>query len=225
MSVGLRAICAAAALTALAACSGGIRGGSIEQAALDAVVGTAGPAPAPVAVTLGGVAQAAPDVLAVTPERLGKTGYLDLVAQRRDATPGLITVWQSSDAAQIVLRDGVLVTTRGVGRDLLSSDVTSTIAAVTARRSGAGERSMVLQQGDNTYTTLRLQCDIANLGQAPLAIGSNTLATTRLRETCRGPTGTFANDYWVQSGNNKIRKSRQWVGPTVGYYTILVLEQ
>ena len=165
--------------------------------------------------------------LQVNPEKLGGSDFLRRIARRNDSEYGTVEVWSSSDNAQIFLRNGVLVGTRGVGGDIISSAAPATIRAVSQAVSGAGNRLYRVDRGDNTVQDVTLGCRIDSLGPQQIVVVNQAFATIHLRETCTGgPTGETAivNNYWVQPGSGLVRKSRQWAGPIVGYFEMILLK-
>lgn len=165
--------------------------------------------------------------LQVNPLKLGGSDFLRRVARRNDSEIGTVEVWSSSDNAQIFLRNGVLVGTRGVGGDIISSNASATVSAVSQARSGSGSRVYRVSNGDNTDQVVNLNCRIENLGSETIIVVNQGFGTTHLRETCSGgPAGTtsIVNNYWVQNGNGLVKKSRQWAGPVVGYFEMILLK-
>ncbi|KIN74313.1 YjbF family lipoprotein [Sulfitobacter guttiformis] len=166
-------------------------------------------------------------VLQINPEISGGSDFLRLRSSRRDSGLGVVQVWYSSDNAQIFLRDGVLIGTRGVGGDIISADADMTIKALRAQSQGTGVRTYVISDGDVTSTDYSFNCTVKSLGSENISVVNQVFITDRFRETCvGGPNGdaVLNNEYWVQPSNGLIRKSRQWVGPRVGYFEIIVLK-
>ncbi|QUJ76076.1 YjbF family lipoprotein [Sulfitobacter albidus] len=165
--------------------------------------------------------------LQINPELLGGSDFLRRAASRRDSHPGRVEIWNSSDNAQVFLRDGVLVGTRGVGGDIIAADATMTVLAVQGRRANAGLRSYEISNGDATTTKFQLQCDVSVVGRENIIVVNQKFPTTHLRENCRAGEDArtvLSNDYWVQDGSGLVRKSRQWVGPRSGYFEMILLK-
>lgn len=157
----------------------------------------------------------------------GGSDFLRRIAQRDDETPGTVSVWRASDGGQIFLRDGVLIGTRGVGNDIISSNANATVAAVRGARAGNGQRTYRVSQGDFSDQSLILSCDIENLGAGTTQIVNRSYRTVHLRESCVGGAADrvrIVNDYWVQPENGLVRRSKQWVGPAAGYFEMLLLK-
>lgn len=160
--------------------------------------------------------------LEVTLERHDQLAYLYVNATRRDGDPGLITVWRTDDNITLAMRSGVLIATRGLGGDILSSTVQ--VAQGVPGPARSGERVMNIRTLDNKAVRLTLACDLADLGAETIVIVEQRHATRHLRETCEGgragdgrSAGQVVNDYWVDPGSGLVWQSRQWAGPSTGY--------
>ena len=165
--------------------------------------------------------------LQVNPETRGGSDFLRLVTRRKDRNPGTVSVWRATDGALLHVRGGVLVGSRGIGADIISSDATATIQALAATAPGRGERRYFVSNGDYGATELVLSCEIANLGREDTQIVNLKFTTEHLRETCSGGAGNrvrIVNDYWVQPSNGIVRRSRQWTGPLSGYFELILLK-
>lgn len=226
------ALLSAAAL-ALAGCSSTSEGGkeSLPRVFADsltaAVAARRAGRPDRVTVTPKMLAETKVAALQVNPEQAGGSDFLRRIAQRRDSDAVANEVWQSSDNAQIFLRNGVLVGTRGIGTDIISSDARATVGAVSAARAGGGIRRYVVSNGDLTSRDVVFRCDVRNLGAGPVTIVNQSFTTVHLRESCvGGPSGdtVIANDYWVVPQSGLVKKSRQWAGPASGYFEIILLK-
>lgn len=220
---------AAAAMLALAGCSGGDDTPDLELEVIKALENSvkastaarqakrAGPAPVPTRAELDKLGVA---ILEGVLERRDIRAFLPLTAQRRTPDGARITVW-STDTETLTMREGVLVGTHGIGRDIASAQVT-----VTPGRpgpSGGGERVYMIHHLDNKLVPVRMACDLADMGPETVEIIGRRHATRHLRETCAGGTtyagaeGRVVNDYWVDSRRGEVVQSRQWAGPGMGY--------
>lgn len=182
--------------------------------------------PPPVSVTKEQLQNTKVPALLVNNVTRGGGNVLRLATRRTDANPGTIAVWGGNGAAQVVLRNGVLVGTRGIGNDLISADATATIRAINGARSGNGQRRYFISDGSYGQVELVLSCDITSLGRATTQVVHLQYATVHLRETCIGGAGDrvrIDNEYWVQPGSDIVRRSRQWAGPESGYFDLTLL--
>lgn len=157
--------------------------------------------------------------LEATLEKTGQTAYLFVNARRPDRGEGPVTVWRSEDAVTLAMRGGVLIATRGLGGDLLSTGM----PAPSGRPGPAagGERVMYIRDSDDGVVPLVLACAAAETGAETLDILGRRYPTLHLRERCEGGGGIVINDYWIDSppgpGSGTVRQSRQWGGPYAGY--------
>lgn len=117
-----------------------------------------------------------------------------------------IRLWAAADGAQVALKDGMLISTRGFGMDLMSADVPS-VAAL----SGDHSRTHHYLDGSDQPIRRAYTCTVATA-----AGGDDVSNSTHLQETCRSDAGSITNDFWI-AGGNRIVKSRQWVSQGVGY--------
>lgn len=117
-----------------------------------------------------------------------------------------VAIYASKDGSQVFLRNGVLIATRGFGRDLMSADAPS---AATLRAGTAHKRSYY--DLDGTDTTIRhvFNCNVER----------DTAENNGIVEDCTTDIGTIRNQYWFDSAGS-VSKSRQWVSQGVGYAAV-----
>ncbi|MEO9457595.1 MAG: YjbF family lipoprotein [Lentilitoribacter sp.] len=162
--------------------------------------------------------------LAVTVENTGKTAYLLPAAIRRDTTPGRVTVWKTLQDENIVVRSGVLIGTKGLGRDLTSANATPVINSLSARKNSGGLRTLHVRNDDNGTNELRMQCEFSVVGQKKITIVEKTYDTLHFNETCQLESEEISNDYWIDS-TGSMRQSRQWAGHHLGYLSMKLLKK
>jgi hypothetical protein len=163
-------------------------------------------------------------VLLVFSEIADRPSLLRQIGVRQDATPGDVVIWRASDGAQVMLRDGVMISSRGVGGDLAQSDVTQVRAMLRSGTFGTATRSVSFISGDNKLLTLTLSCAVTDLGSEALTVVEIPENLRHIRETCTTEEGAIEYDYWVDPATQVIRKSRQWAGPVIGYFQITLLK-
>lgn len=229
MSRNSIAALAAAALLALAGCSGGqdelptqLQLFNAARSSAGQIVGKArgGQQPADPPLTRALLDTVKQPVLELTVDRRGdQTALLARTLQRADSTPGRIEQWSSgANAVTISLRSGVLISTRGLGGDVLSSAVQ--VAEGRPGPSGGGAHLQMIRDLDYRETELALSCDLVDLGPETLEIVEHRHATRHLQQRCEGGGGRVVNDYWVDPRADIVWKSRQWAGPHVGYLSL-----
>lgn len=123
--------------------------------------------------------------------------------------------WISSDGITLGYRGGLLVATRGLGPDLMAADTGQALAAV---RSGSGSYVRIYDYLDGEDQAVRRSfvCSVKNKGSEVIEIYELKLTLRKVIESCSNPEFQIRNTYWI-SNRNRIRQSKQWIGPDVGY--------
>ncbi|MEP4037149.1 YjbF family lipoprotein [Pseudophaeobacter sp.] len=179
--------------------------------------------PAPLQINRAFLQQFPQPHLEIIVENSDLTGYLGLVLARRDDLPGEITTWSAADNSALAFRNGMLIATRGLAGNLISASVP--VQNGIAGPARGGQRRYHLRSGNNQEQVVTLACEITDLGSQRLEIYERLYSTRHLQEHCEGRAETgrktvVLNDYWVDSQNQKVWKSRQWAGPEIGYLRI-----
>ena len=137
---------------------------------------------------------------------------IDIPVRKAQATLVLVArnqgveTWQTGDNVTVSMQSGVIVATRGLGFDVMGSDVTATLAALAGQRSGAYEVARRYLTADNKSDRVTATC---TMGRTPKGV---------YVESCTAGSASFRNDYWLD-GAGRILQSRQWLGPDVQYVT------
>ncbi|QIE47924.1 YjbF family lipoprotein (plasmid) [Pseudohalocynthiibacter aestuariivivens] len=137
---------------------------------------------------------------------------------------GPYVTFGSSDRRSITLKGGIVTATRGLGNDLMSSDVDAVAAIIRARQDGAASRVNRYLDGENYTVALDPYCQIKSEGGEQVSLGEVHTSTTRMLESCIADKDefrdtTFQNSYQVTPGG-RIVQSRQWISPLNGYIVI-----
>lgn len=111
----------------------------------------------------------------------------------------------------LILRNGIVVGSRGFGNDLMSADVAGVSALIRTRRAGSGERTHRYLDGEGIERPLPLRCTVQT--------GAAQEGGLQVIESCAGNGAKFENHYLV-NGAGGIVVSRQWIGPAMGHVTI-----
>jgi hypothetical protein len=133
------------------------------------------------------------------------------------ATNGDVETWASQDKISLSFRNRVVVATRGLGEDLMSAGV-PTLAQLQSAGSSY-QRSHTILDGEDKPVQQTYDCHVGKPVAERITVLERSYATRHITEVCSGPSGSFDNDYWLQS-DGKIRKSRQFVSNSVGYVVI-----
>lgn len=214
MNGALKITLAASLMAGLAACGNDDRGigalGTLAQTAAQVVAERRAPdQPAAPAKSL---EEAAAEALRINSGPLIQAGFENLNRTQIMAMTGqngaMRTNMTPAEEA-VILRNGMLVGTKGLGNDLSVAEP-GTEALIRAGASGSGTRIMRHLSGDGLERPLQFTCTVG--------AGPNPGVTV---ENCEGHGTSFQNSYMVQGG--QIAVSRQWIGPALGYVTIQTL--
>ncbi len=146
------------------------------------------------------------------------------VVLREIAVNGSHRTWASAGSADrrsLTTRHGVLTATRGLHQDLLSSDVSQTLALVKARRSGTATRVQRYLDGEDLIYEVTATCSIVRGGQTQVQVGRINRTATEMTETCQSAERNFTNLYRVD-GSGRILQSVQWLND---FYGTTVIQQ
>lgn len=158
-------------------------------------------------------------------ENTNSTAFMIPTAARTNSGAGKVVVWKSVGTENVILRNGVLIGTKGLGNDLGSADVNPTLRGLQTRSTTTGQKTFYIRRDDNSIEQIRLQCEMTNLGRKNIVIVERSYATTHMREICSNPTGSITNDFWLSGSDGTVRKSRQWAGPNLGYLSFRLLKK
>ena len=153
----------------------------------------------------------APEVILVTVPALRAQGYAV-----PSARVGSITTWRTADNATFSFDRGVVVSTRGLGDDLMGADIDQSIAASTGGAGGWAPRINGYMNGEYQSYFMTFQCRRSGSQSDSVVLGDRSASATRFTETCVNDEREIENTYW-RNGNGVMVKSRQWVSPSVGY--------
>lgn len=119
--------------------------------------------------------------------------------------------WRSADNVQIYTREGLVIGTRGLGFDLMTTSTSpEAAAAITAALPGQLTRLHRLPDGSGALQLQGWICDILPRGSETIRLSEHrSAATLRVEERCHGPDGGFSNHYWLRGG--KIVQSWQQI--------------
>ena len=127
-----------------------------------------------------------------------------------------VQTWASGDQASLSFRRGVLVATRGLGSDLMSSDVAGTLTMLGARHDDYYPRLNTRLDGEYQTEFQAFQCRRVTALPERITIFERLHNTTRIEETCMTPGRTVTNIYWAGQ-DGFLWKTRQWVSDHAGY--------
>lgn len=119
---------------------------------------------------------------------------------------GDVVTWANPEYQTIAMRGGVILATRGFGRDLISAEV----PALAVLRSGQGSHRRVHYVLDGADQTLRQEfdCTLSISNPETISVLDRSYEARRVDEVCTGEAGALTNSYWFDA-SGAIRQSRQ----------------
>lgn len=133
------------------------------------------------------------------------------------AQNGPVITWGSQDGVSLAFEGGVLVATRGLGDDLMSSDITNTLRMLSGQMGNEFyTRFQTFLDGEYQSRFRSFQCRRTESEHEVIQIFEKNHATTRIEETCYSPGFEITNIYW-RGSDGLVWKSKQWVSPSIKY--------
>lgn len=114
-----------------------------------------------------------------------------------------VETWQTGDDVSISMRNGVVVGTRGLGSDVIASDVSQTLAALAGRQAGPYAVTRSYLTADNQIERVTATCTMAGADAQGLRV-----------ESCKSPQGDYLSTYRLDA-SGRVAASSQWIGPQV----------
>lgn len=163
-------------------------------------------------------------MLELVVEERGNTAYLVPYSDRTDRRKGAIRTWITGGNEHLILREGLLIGTRGMGDDLGSARVLAALESVETLTHVSGPHNLFVKDYDNQARRIDLDCKVETLGKTTIAIVQTQHNVMHLRQSCKAHGLSITNDYWVSTTDKTIWQSRQWGGPKLGYLRMRVLK-
>jgi len=145
----------------------------------------------------------------------GTTSLLVRTAERQG-----VSRWRTIDNTQIFTRDGLVIGTRGLSFDLMSTETGDAAAAIRGRRAARVVRLHTYLDGDDRTRIQSYVCDIVPEGQQDIRISESLLLSGSIvREKCYNPQGDHENLYLVRDGH--ILATVQFISRGIGSLQIV----
>jgi hypothetical protein len=212
----------------LAACSGGSESSSTQASLIKSTIEDMRAAlkprqPLPV-LTPQFIASWPTAMLELVVEERGNTAYLVPYSDRTDRRKGAIRTWITGGNEHLILREGLLIGTRGMGDDLGSARVLAALESAEKLTHVSGPHNLFVKDYDNQARRIDLDCKVEALGKTTIAIVQTQHIVMHLRQICKAHGLSITNDYWVSTTDKTIWQSRQWGGPKLGYLRMRILK-
>jgi hypothetical protein len=178
----------------------------------------AGPATVPDPESLAASAMASfkgPLILA----QIEKAGLLTALGET--GRNGAVRTYATSNEQTLVLRNGLLTATRGLGDDLMSAKTDAAAGLILRRQAGTVDRVYRYLDGEGIERPLPMACSVTTGPAKSFDFAGRHYDTLQLDESCQATstTLTVSNSYWV-TADGTVALSRQWIGPALGHVTI-----
>lgn len=119
-------------------------------------------------------------------------------------------VWSSMTYETVTLRDGVLQSTRGLGRDIMATRAPD--VAMISSAGGSFHRIYEYLDGADQPMQVDYDCDLAPGGSENVDVLGLVYSTRLVVEDCTSGKNSFQNRYWFDT-NGSIRQSVQFFAP------------
>ena len=131
--------------------------------------------------------------------------------------------WRALSGQTLALNQGILIATRGLGDDLLASEVDGVANAV---RRGRGQTVRGYQHitSNSTVLTRILTCEVSRAGSEMITIFGEETPSLRVTEQCEGAGLSISNTYNLSPRTGDILRSTQFVSDSFGYIIITPIE-
>jgi hypothetical protein len=116
---------------------------------------------------------------------------------------GGATTWFAEDGVGLSTKSGMLISTRGIGFDLMSSHVDQPLAMIKSHGTGTATRLHRFLDGEDQEVLYRFTCTYLRDKFA-------------VYESCETKDLAIENQYWLDK-TGEIWRSKQWAGVRNGY--------
>ena len=137
---------------------------------------------------------------------------------------GVGQTWLGVDGSTVTLDNGILKATRGMGDDLMGSEISLEINW-SELEEVSYERRMAYLRFDNKTLINEYSCTLTDMNSMEtINLFDAEFSVNHVQETCRGAAGSFVNDYYIDT-EGLVRNSRQYQGNKIGHMTIARLDK
>ena len=132
----------------------------------------------------------------------------------RTGQNGNRVTWASPGKVSMTFEDGILISTRGLGDDLMGADIGSLASAIRAG-SGTVQRKHSYLNSLDQIVTNEVTCTITSGGTETVGLLAGPANLRKVTERCEGRRLVFENTYWLRG--SQIIKSLQAIAPSQGF--------
>ncbi len=149
--------------------------------------------------------------------RFDSAGIASVV--RRIETNGQHTVWAAwgtDDRKSFVTKNGVIVATRGLFKDLMSAEADDVIGLVQRREEGVAPYMQRYLDGDFQIIEAKSTCTVSRGYEKTVSLATGPVPALQMFSSCVSANRQFVDLYLV-GPSGRILEMRQWVGPLLGF--------
>lgn len=134
---------------------------------------------------------------------------------------GAVRTFATPNEQTLVLRNGLLTATRGLGDDLMSAKTGAAEGLILRRQTGTADRIYRYLDGEGIERPLPMTCTVTTGPAKSFDFAGRHYDTKQVDESCQATSTalTVSNSYWV-TADGTVALSRQWIGPALGHVTI-----
>ncbi|WP_135502872.1 YjbF family lipoprotein [Roseovarius aestuariivivens] len=155
--------------------------------------------------------------------RISKTGSVALLRVIETNGPYRTwAAWGTTERRSVTTRGDVITATRGLGTDLMSSNVNGLLRMVTGLKDGIERQVLRHLDGENQIVETVADCAFTPDGPQSFSSGEIRTRVTRVDVFCKTETGRF-NNYYLVSAGGRIVEAKTWLGDGLGYFTFSLL--
>ena len=127
-------------------------------------------------------------------------------------------LWTSSNHVVIVTRDGRIVRSIGLGRDLAGLNTSNRAPPLSAAFKSSFSTSRFEDFPDLGLYGVSVTCRASAVGRQKIAILGQAITTVRVDERCRSDRldWSFVDSFWVDADSGLVWRSRQTIHPKGG---------
>ena len=124
--------------------------------------------------------------------------------------------WGSSDRKSIVTKNGMIAATRGLRKDLMSSEADAVLDLVRNRKEGNVPYTLRYLDGDFVIIEAKYTCTVERGYDKTVALATGPVPALQMFSSCVSANRQFV-DLFLVDRSGRILEMRQWVGPVLGF--------
>ncbi|MDA5093064.1 YjbF family lipoprotein [Aliiroseovarius sp. KMU-50] len=124
--------------------------------------------------------------------------------------------WISADMVGLATIEGMVISTRGLGGDMMAADMSGLWPLLKSGKNGTVEIFITHLTANDETKISSYRCQASPRGERRVDLGPYVARTNLMQSDCLNGHTTFQNLYWIEHGSLEIVQSRQWISHYVG---------